>query len=108
MKLMCMAMVVCRLSHNNNNALHLLEILLYFNLSVYVCEVSSWKLESQLLLIYPTRTLYLWSDHHANSGRRFFVLLDKSLPCITHYLTTIKKKKRNPNSGVSLWAFSIF
>lgn len=60
-------MVVRHLSHNNNNALHLLEILLYFNLSVYVCEFPFWRLKSQPCA-YPTRTLHLWSDHHANAN----------------------------------------
>ena len=39
-----------------------IEILLYPNLSVYMCETPSWRLEPWPLPPTPHKHLYLWSD----------------------------------------------
>ena len=45
------------------------EILLYHNLSVYVCETPSWRFEFRPLPPTLHKHLYLWSDHHTNGVR---------------------------------------
>ena len=40
-----------------------IEILLYPNLTIYVCETSFWKFKSQPMPPTPYKHLYLWSDH---------------------------------------------
>ena len=45
-----------------------IEFILYSNLSVYVCEVLSWRLEPQPLPPTPHKHLYLWSDHYTKGA----------------------------------------
>ena len=45
------------------------RILLYPNLSVYVCETPSWRLEPGPLPPTLHKHLYLWSDHRTKGVR---------------------------------------
>ena len=45
-----------------------IEFLLYSNLSVYICKISSLKLELCLLPPTPHKHLYFWSDHRTKGG----------------------------------------
>ena len=56
-----------------------IEILLYLNLSVYVCEVPSWKLELRPLPPTSHKYLYLWSDHRTKGVRSLYMCVDTHL-----------------------------
>ena len=49
-----------------------IEILLYPNLSVYVCETPFWKLEPHIFPPTSHKHSYLWSDHRTKGVRWWF------------------------------------
>ena len=52
------------------------RILLQPNLSVYVCEAPSWRLEPRPLPPTPHKHLYLWNDHRTKGVQwfRYYIL----------------------------------
>ena len=49
--------------------LYKIELLLYLNLSIYVCEAPSWILELRPLPPTSHEHLYLWSNHYTKGAR---------------------------------------